>query len=233
MGKLFLIPVTLGDSAISSVIPSDHQGTITGIKHFIVENVRTARRFLKKVDRNIDIDSLQFYELNKHTDKNQISGYLNPIKAGEHVGLMSEAGCPGVADPGADVVRIAHQQNIEVVPLVGPSSILLAMMASGMNGQNFAFNGYLPIKKGEKQKEIKRLESRVYSENQSQVFIEAPYRNIALLEDFLSTCNSQTLLCIACDITLETEFIQTKTIATWKKKLPDIQKRPTIFILGK
>ncbi len=233
MAKLFLIPVTLGDSEISTVIPQDNREVILSISHFIVENLRTARRFLKKIDRNIDIDSLQFFELNKHTDKNELASFLKPIKGGNHVGLMSEAGCPGVADPGADIVKIAHQQKIQVAPLVGPSSILLAMMASGMNGQNFAFNGYLPIKKGEKTKEIRRLENRIYSENQSQVFIEAPYRNKAVLEDFISACKDQTLLCIACDLTLESEFIQTKPISAWKKKLPDIQKRPAIFILGK
>ncbi len=233
MAKLFLIPVTLGDSETSAVIPQNNREVILSISHFIVENIRTARRFLKKIDRNIDIDSLQFFELNKHTDKNELTSFLNPIKEGNHAGLMSEAGCPGVADPGADIVKIAHQQKIQVAPLVGPSSILLAMMASGMNGQNFAFNGYLPIKKGEKTKEIRRLENRIYSENQSQVFIEAPYRNKAVLEDFISACKDQTLLCIACDLTLESEFIQTKPISSWKKKLPDIQKRPAIFILGK
>ncbi len=233
MAKLFLIPVTLGDSEISSVIPQDHREIILSISYFIVENIRTARRFLKKVDPTIDIDSLQFFELNKHTNKNELSSFLKPIKDGNDVGLMSEAGCPGIADPGADVVRIAHQRGIHSVPLVGPSSILLAMMASGMNGQNFAFNGYLPIQKAEKMKEIQRLESRIYSENQSQVFIEAPYRNKALLEDFVNSCKNQTMLCIACDLTLETEFIQTKSISNWKNKLPDIQKRPAIFILGK
>ena len=232
MPKLFLIPITLGESDIATVIPQNHREIILSISHFIVENVRTARRFLKKVEKEIDIDSLTFYELNKHTDKKQLHSYLDPLKQGHPVGIMSEAGCPGVADPGADVVRIAHEQGIPVVPLVGPSSILLAMMASGMNGQNFAFNGYLPIKKNEKLREIKRLENRVYSEKQSQVFIEAPYRNQSLLEDFLAACQPHTLLCIACDITLESEFIQTKPIIAWKKKLPDIQKRPAIFILG-
>ncbi|MGQ8335105.1 SAM-dependent methyltransferase [Sunxiuqinia sp. A32] len=233
MAKVFLIPVTLGESDISTVIPENHRKIILSISHFIVENIRTARRFLKKVDKDIDIDSLTFYELNKHTNKNQLHTYIEPIKGGKPVGIMSEAGCPGVADPGADVVRIAHEKGIQVVPLVGPSSILLAMMASGMNGQNFAFNGYLPIKKAEKIKEIRHLESRVYNENQSQVFIEAPYRNQALLEDFINACQPHTLLCIACDITLETEFIQTKPISAWKKKLPEVQKRPAIFILGK
>ncbi|PTN09601.1 SAM-dependent methyltransferase [Mangrovibacterium marinum] len=232
MAHLYLIPITLGDSDLDTVIPATHRDIIHSISHFIVENVRTARRFLKKVDREIDIDSLHFYELNKHTDKKQLHSYLEPITKGLHIGIMSEAGCPGVADPGADVVRIAHEKNIQVVPLVGPSSILLAMMASGMNGQNFAFNGYLPIKKNEKAQQIKLLEKRIYTENQSQLFIEAPYRNLQLLDDLLQNCQPQTKLCIACDLTLETEFIRTQSIAAWKKSKPDIQKRPAIFVLG-
>ena len=233
MANLYLIPITLGESEINSVLPAYNKEVVLSISHFIVENVRTARRFLKKTDPSIDIDSLQFYELNKHTDKKQLHGYLAPIKQGNHVGVMSEAGCPGVADPGADIVRIAHEGDIRVIPLVGPSSILMAMMASGMNGQNFAFNGYLPIKKNEKSKQIKYLESRIYSENQSQLFIEAPYRNLQLLEDLLNACLPHTKLCIACDITLESEFIKTQSISEWKKQKPEIQKRPAIFVLGK
>jgi len=233
MANLYLIPLTLGDSELSTVLPENNSAVIRSISHFIVENIRTARRFLKKVDRDIDIDSLQFYELNKHTDKKQLHAYLDPIKENQSMGIMSEAGCPGVADPGAEVVRIAHEKGIRIVPLVGPSSILLAMMASGMNGQNFAFNGYLPIPKGEKAKQIKQLEGRIYTENQSQLFIEAPYRNLQLLGDLLANCQPHTKLCIACDLTLDTEFIQTRSISDWKKHQPDIQKRPAIFVLGK
>ena len=233
MANLYLIPITLGESELNTVIPENHLEIIRSISHFIVENIRTARRFLKKMDHEIDIDSLHFYELNKHTNHNQLHSYLHPIKENYSVGIMSEAGCPGVADPGADVVRIAHEQNIRIIPMVGPSSILLAMMASGMNGQNFAFNGYLPIQKGEKVNQIKHLESRIYSENQSQLFIEAPYRNLQLLEDLLSSCQDQTKLCIACDITLDTEFIRTMSIKEWRRNKPDIQKRPSIFVLGK
>lgn len=232
MANLYLIPITLGESELNSVIPASHREIILSINHFIVENVRTARRFLKKVDREIDIDALHFYELNKHTDKKQLHSYLEPMQQGLHVGIMSEAGCPGVADPGADVVRIAHEKDLTVVPLVGPSSILLAMMASGMNGQNFAFNGYLPIKKNEKAQQIKALERRIYSENQSQLFIEAPYRNLQLLDDLLQNCQPHTKLCIACDLTLESEFVKTLPISAWKKAKPDIQKRPAIFVLG-
>jgi len=233
MANLYLIPLTLGESELNMVLPDSNSTVIRSISHFIVENIRTARRFLKKVDREIDIDSLHFYELNKHTDKKQLHAYLDPIKANLPMGIMSEAGCPGVADPGAEVVRIAHEKGIRVVPLVGPSSILLAMMASGMNGQNFAFNGYLPIPKGEKAKQIKQLESRIYTENQSQLFIEAPYRNLQLLGDLLTNCQAHTKLCIACDLTLDTEFIQTRSINDWKQHQPDIQKRPAIFVLGK
>ncbi len=233
MANLYLIPVTLGESDLQLVIPASQHDIILSISYFIVENIRTARRFLKRTDPCIDIDQLHFYELNKHSDKSRISSYLEPVKQGFHVGIMSEAGCPGVADPGAEVVRIAHEMGIKVIPLVGPSSIIMAMMSSGMNGQNFAFNGYLPVKKDEKNRRIQFLEKRIYAENQSQLFIEAPYRNMQLLDDLLSNCQPQTRLCIACDITLETEFIQTKTIAAWQKSKPDIQKRPAIFVLGR
>lgn len=233
MANLYLIPVTLGESELDHVIPPNHREIIRSISHFIVENIRTARRFLRKADKNIDIDQLHFFELNQHTDMTRIHTFLEPIAQGRHIGVMSEAGCPGVADPGADVVRIAHEKGIRVIPLVGPSSILLAMMASGMNGQNFAFNGYLPIKKDEKARHIQFLEKRIYTENQSQLFIEAPYRNMQLLEDLLTNCQPRTRLCIACDITLDTEFIRTLPVGEWEKNKPDIQKRPVIFILGK
>jgi len=233
MANLYLIPVTLGESELDHVIPANHKEIIHSISYFIVENIRTARRFLKKTDQNTDIDQLHFYELNEHTDVTQIRTFLQPIEQGYSIGVMSEAGCPGVADPGADVVRIAHEKGIRVIPLVGPSSILLAMMASGMNGQNFAFNGYLPIKKDEKARQIQFLEKRIYSGNQSQLFIEAPYRNTQLLDDLLANCQPQTRLCIACDITLETEFIKTLPVSEWRKNKPDIHKRPAIFVLGK
>jgi 16S rRNA (cytidine1402-2'-O)-methyltransferase len=230
-GTLYLIPTTLGNSSISSVIPSETSLLIKQIKHFIVEDIRTARRYLKKVDKSINIDELTFYELNKHTTPQQRSNFLSATQKGENTGIISEAGCPGVADPGADVVAEAHQQGIKVVPLVGPSSILLSLMASGMNGQSFAFHGYLPIKAGDRIKTIKHLESVSIRENQTQIFIEAPYRNNPLVKDILTACNTKTKLCIACDITLDTEFIQTKTIAKWKSNLPDLHKKPTIFLL--
>jgi len=229
-GKLYLIPTTLGETTIDQVIPKEVQELIPKLKHFIVENIRTARRYLKKVDPNINIDELHFYELNKHSSPNDISGYLHAISENS-IGVISEAGCPGVADPGADVVKLAHEKNIEIVPLVGPSSILLSLMASGFNGQNFAFNGYLPIKSDERIKKIKQLESRSLSENQTQIFIEAPYRNNQLLGDIVQNCNTATKLCVAMDITMESEFIKTLPVKAWKNQAIDLHKKPTIFLL--
>lgn len=232
-GFLYLIPNTLGECEMEQVLPSANFEIIKKIKHFIVEDIRTARRFLKKVDKNIDIDELQFYTLNKHTSPEEVSNYLIPLKNGLDIGIISEAGCPAIADPGAEVVRIAQAKNYRVVPLVGPSSILLALMASGFNGQSFAFSGYLPIQANERTQAIKHLEKRAWQEKQSQLFIETPYRNMKMLEDILHTCQPKTQLCIACDITLESEYIKTKSIAEWKKaKLPDLNKRPCIFILS-
>ena len=230
---LYLLPVTLGDTPVEKVLPSYNKEIISGIRHFIVEDIRSARRFLKKVDREIDIDALTFYPLNKHTSPEDISGYLQPLVGGASMGVISEAGCPAVADPGADVVAMAQQANYKVVPLVGPSSILLALMGSGFNGQSFAFSGYLPVQPADRVKAIKKLETRVYSENQSQLFIETPYRNMKMLDEIINTCRPDTKLCIAVDITLDSEFIQTKSLKDWKKQLPDLNKRPCIFILYK
>jgi 16S rRNA (cytidine1402-2'-O)-methyltransferase len=231
-GVLYLIPNTLGECNPEQVLPTVNLEITRGIRHFIVEDVRTARRFLKKVDKEINIDELQFYTLNKHTSPEEISDYLSPLKSGADVGIISEAGCPAIADPGAEIVRIAQAKNYKVVPLVGPSSILLALMASGFNGQSFAFVGYLPIQGNERIQTIKQLEKRAQYEKQSQLFIETPYRNMKMLEDLLNTCQPKTQLCIACDLTLETEYIKTKSIADWKKeKLPDLNKRPCIFLI--
>ena len=229
-GKLFLIPTTLGDTEIDQVIPNNIQQLIPDIKHFIVENIRTTRRYLKKVNQDINIDELTFYELNKHTSPKDISTYLDAI-TDHDMGIISEAGCPGVADPGADVVKIAHTKNIQVVPLVGPSSILLSLMASGFNGQNFAFNGYLPIQSDERSKKIKHLDHRSLSEGQTQLFIETPFRNMKMLEDLLQNCSPATKLCIAADISLESEYIKTMSVQAWKNNLPDLHKRPAIFLI--
>ena len=230
---LYLLPVTLGDTTIESVLPAYNKEIILQIKHFIVEDVRSARRFLKKVDKDIDIDSLTFYTLNKHTSPEDISGYLKPLAAGLSMGVISEAGCPAVADPGADVVAIAQHKNLKVIPLVGPSSIILSVMASGFNGQSFAFYGYLPIEPTERIKMIKHLEQRIYSENQTQLFIETPYRNNKMAEDIIRNCRPQTKLCIAANITCEGEYIKTKTVKEWQGKLPDLSKIPCIFLLYK
>lgn len=230
-GHLYLIPNTLGESPIERNLPQETIEIIRSIKHFVVENIRSARRFLKKVDKSIEIEELTFFVLDKHTNPNDIPGFLKPAYDGHPLGMLSEAGCPGVADPGADIAKLAHEKKVRVVPLVGPSSILLSVMASGLNGQSFAFNGYLPLKKGEVGKYIKMLEDRSIREKQTQLFIEAPYRNMKLLQELLNTCRPQTRLCIACDITLETEYIQTRTVAQWKGKMPDINKRPAIFLI--
>lgn len=230
---LYLLPVTLGDTAIEKVLPAYNKDIIVGIKHFIVEDVRSARRFLKKVEAQINIDELAFYPLNKHTSPEAISGYLKPLMEGNPMGVISEAGCPAVADPGADVVAIAQRKGLKVVPLVGPSSIILSVMGSGFNGQSFAFHGYLPIEPGERTKRLKELEARIYGEHQTQLFIETPYRNNKMMEEILKTCRPQTKLCIAADITCEGEYIRTKTVREWKGDLPDLNKIPCIFLLYK
>ncbi len=230
---LYLIPCTLGDTPVETVLPEYNKAIVQGIRHFIVEDVRSARRFLKKVDREIDIDALTFYALNKHTSPEAISGYLKPLEAGEPMGVISEAGCPAVADPGADVVAIAQRRGLKVVPLVGPSSIILSVMASGFNGQSFAFHGYLPIEPGERAKRLKFLEQRAYTEHQTQLFIETPYRNNKMVEDILHNCRPQTRLCIAANITCEGEYIRTRTVKEWQGRVPDLSKIPCIFLIYK
>lgn len=233
-GILYLIPTTLGETAeTAEVIPAKINMLINTIDEYIVENEKTARHYLKKIGIKKPLQEIILHPLNQHTKPIEISGYLNSINEGKSIGVISEAGCPGVADPGSEVVRLAHLNNIQVVPLVGPSSILLALMASGFNGQSFTFNGYLPKERGERIKKIKELEKLVYNKNQTQLFIETPYRNMHILEDVLSNCEPKTRLCIACDITLPTEFIKTKSIGEWKKQVPDIAKRPTLFLIYK
>ena len=232
-GKLYLIPAPLGDETpIEAVIPTGTLNSLRGIRHFVVEELRTARRYLSKAGIGVPIDSLTFFELNEHTPVTQdISPYLQAAIEGQDVGLLSEAGVPAVADPGARLVLLAHQKNIEVVPLTGPSSLLLALMASGLNGQCFAFAGYLPVKSSERQQQLRMLEKRSAAERQTQLFIEAPYRNDALLADILTTCRPGTLLCIAADITQPCAFIKTMPVSEWKKTTVDIRKRPCIFLL--
>lgn len=232
-GKLYLIPTTLGESDPMDVLPQTVKRAIDFIDHYIVENEKTARRFIKAVNAQKVQAELKISLLNKHTEVSEHNAMIKPCLEGINVGLMSEAGCPGVADPGAVIVKIAHEKGIQVVPLVGPSSILLAMMASGMNGQSFAFNGYLPIDKNEKKSALKNFEKMSSDKNQSQIFIETPYRNNKLLEDILSALQPNTHLCIAADITLPTEYIKTLRVADWKKTKVDLHNRPTIFIIHK
>ena len=238
LGKLYLIPCTLSNPGETTVIPEDvlpHsiKRTIEFIDYYIVENEKTARRFIKSIQPEKSQPDLKLSLLNKRTEIAEHNAFLKPIFEGFNVGLLSESGCPGIADPGADIVKLAHEKGIQVVPLVGPSSILLAMMASGMNGQSFAFNGYLPIEKGEKKKAIKDFERLSQEKKQSQLFIETPYRNNKLLEDILQILQPSTHLCIACDITLPSEFIKTKTANEWKKQKVDLHNRPCIFIIHK
>lgn len=233
-GTLYLIPVTLGETSIEQVLPSYNHDIVVGIKHFIVENIRSARRFLKQVEKSIDIDELTFYELNRHTDRKFIGEYLDAIKQGKDVGIISEAGCPAIADPGADVVAIAQSRGYKVVPLVGPSSIIMSVMGSGFNGQSFAFNGYLPVEGPQRIKALKKLENKVWNEDQTQLFIETPYRNAKMFETIVNNLKPQTKLCVAAGITCHEEYIKTRTIEQWKKNpLPDMGKIPAIFLLGK
>ena len=231
IGKVYLIPSTLGDMAPLEVLPISIKQIIEQLDYYIVENEKTARHFIKKISPRKSQPSLKLSALNKFTEPQEIPSFLNPCLEGYDIGILSDAGCPGIADPGAAVVKIAHEKNIQVVPMVGPSSILLALMASGMNGQNFAFNGYLPIEGSERKKYIKNLERKSKEDNQSQVFIETPYRNNKMLEELIKSLTPSTRLCIAADITLPTEYIKTKTIVNWKNENVDLHKRPAIFII--
>ena len=232
-GKLYLIPTGLGDNAPLEILPISIKKVIESIDDYIVENEKTARRFIKSINHKKSQPSLTFHILNKYTQDEELIHFLDACKGGKPMGLLSEAGCPAIADPGADIVKLAHQNNIQVVPLVGPSSIILALMGSGMNGQSFAFNGYLPIDKQERKAEIKRLEKLSFDQNQTQLFIETPYRNNKMLEDLSSTLHPETRVCVACDLTLTTEYIRTMNAKSWKFEKVDLHKRPAIFIIHK
>jgi 16S rRNA (cytidine1402-2'-O)-methyltransferase len=232
-GQLFLIPTTLGDNEPLEVLPISVKKTIENTTHFIVENEKTARRFIKKITPSKLQASLVLYPLNKFTKDEELINYLDAAETGENIGLISEAGLPAIADPGAVIVKLAHEKNIKVTPLVGPSSILMALMSSGMNGQNFAFNGYLPIEVIERKKAIKHFERLSNERNQAQIFIETPYRNEKLFAEMKNSLNGETRLCIGVDISLETAWIKTKTINEWKKATVALHKRPAIFIIEK
>lgn len=228
---LYLIPSTLGETEPLEVLPLSIKGAIEKIDHYIVENEKTARHFIKKISPRKSQPSLKISLLNKFTEPGDIGSFLDPCMEGHPVGVLSEAGCPGIADPGADVVRLAHHKGIRVIPLVGPSSIVLAMMASGFNGQNFAFKGYLPIDQQERRAAIKSAERISKEASQSQVFIETPYRNDKLLKELLKTLNKNTRLCVAADLTLPTEYIRSLAVAEWNSQNPELHKRPAIFII--
>ena len=230
-GTLYLIPVPLAENAAAKSFTPYLVDTINSIKEYIVENEKTARRFLKEAGLTTPQSELTIHDYGKYNRESGTAEFFKGLQAGNDVGLMSEAGCPGIADPGAEIVEKAHRMGIKVVPLVGPSSILLALMASGFNGQSFTFHGYLPIDKVERARSIKELEAAAIKNNQTQLFIETPFRNNPMLEEILRSCSPKTRLCIACDLTSETELVQTKTIAEWQKKVPELHKRPTIFLL--
>jgi len=230
---LILIPTLLGDSPLENSMPANLASVLAGTKHYIVEDLRTARRFLKKVDRDIDIDSLQFYVLNEHTPEEEIPDMIQPLLEGNDTGLMSEAGTPCVADPGALIVSLAHKKSIRVIPLSGPSSITLALMASGFNGQSFTFHGYLPVDSKQRASALKRIEQDAYRNDQTQIFIETPYRNMQMFEGIIKNCLPETRLCIAANLTTEDEMIRTTTVKKWKKEPPAIHKQPAVFLIYK
>jgi len=229
-GTLYLIPVTLGGDIPGDVIPQGVIDITVSLRHFVVEEIRSARRFLRTIDKGFPIDDSEFNVLNEHTHQKELNQMLITLKEGNDVGLLSEAGLPGIADPGSALIALAHTAGIRVKPLTGPSSVILALISSGMNGQTFTFNGYLPIKPGERASRIKAIEARSTG-GETQIFMETPYRNMKLLLDLLNTCHGNTKLCIAAGITLENEFIVTRTIAEWRTNLPDIDRIPTIFVL--
>ncbi|KPL16172.1 MAG: SAM-dependent methyltransferase [Bacteroides sp. SM23_62] len=231
-GTLYLIPVTLGDSPVQHVIPEYVLELLNRFDHFFVEDLRTARRYLKKAGVTKAMDDLSFYLLNEHTEAQALEALLAVLTNGNDAGLLSEAGVPAVADPGSGLVALAHRQSIRVVPLAGPSSILMALMASGMNGQSFRFHGYLPVKKKLRLGSLRKIEKTALETGETQIFMETPYRNMSLLEDIVFTCRENTLLCIAADISLASETIKTKTVHEWKGNLPDIHKRPAVFLLS-
>ena len=229
-GRIYLIPVTLGGDDFLKVIPEKVISLTRLLRFFIVEDIRSARRFLRLIDKEFPINDTVFFELNEHTGESDISSYLEPVLNGSDVGIMSEAGLPGIADPGARIIAMAHQKKITVTPLSGPSSIILALISSGLNGQNFTFNGYLPVKPSERATKIRELEKKA-GEGYAQIFMETPYRNQKMLESILSNCQNNTMLCIAADITLITESIRTMKISEWKKNIPSLTDRLVIFVL--
>ncbi len=231
-GILYLIPTKLGSSSYERVFPEYNRNIILNLKHFIIEDIRSARRFLKSLNYPGNFDNVVFQDLNKHTKEEDTYSYLNPIEHSKNIGLMSEAGVPCVADPGNLIVKRAHELGYKIVPLVGPSSILLALIASGFNGQNFSFIGYLPVKPSERDKKIKEIETDTRKSGQTKIFIETPYRNQQLFNAIIANCHPDTMMCLASDITLDSESIESKNMDAWKKSPPDFQKKPTVFLIS-
>lgn len=230
-GILYLIPTLLSEEN-TGVIPEHTKSIVNSLDHFVVENEKSARHFLKAIHYPKQLKDVQMKLLNEHTKPEEVESLLLPLSDGISIGILSEAGCPAVADPGSDLVRLAHSKNITIAPLTGPSSLLLALMASGMNGQCFSFVGYLPRERNERIKAIRELERKVNTKNETQIFIEAPYRNRNLMEDLLQCCAPSLRLCIAADLTSPNQFVATKSISEWKKQIPDIQKKPVVFLMG-
>lgn len=232
-GKIYMIPTTLGGEQINDVIPESVQQLIVGLRHFIVEDIKSARRYLRRVDRNFPIDDSVFFELNKRTEMKDLSRFLKPAIEGHSIGVISEAGCPGVADPGAEIVAIAHEKGIRVAPLVGPSSILLALMGSGFSGQEFTFHGYLPKDRKERVKRLKDFEADTRRSGHTHLFMDTPFRNMNVLDDLLNELADTTQLCIASNITLPDESVWTMSVEKWREKAYDLSKKPAMFLIGK
>ena len=232
-GKIYMIPTTLGGEQVNDVIPETVQQLISSLRYFIVEDVKSARRYLRRVDRNFPIDESQFFELNKRTELKDLSRFLKPAVEGSNVGVISEAGCPGVADPGADVVALAHEMGIRVAPLVGPSSILLALMGSGFSGQEFTFHGYLPKDRKDRIRRLKDFEADTRRSGYTHIFMDTPFRNMNVLDDLLNELSDTTMLCIASNLTLPDESVWTMSVLEWREKAYDLSKKPALFLIGK
>lgn len=232
-GKLYMVPTTLGGEQINDVIPESVQHLISGLRHFVVEDIKSARRYLRRIDRSFPIDDSVFFELNKRTELKDLSRFLKPAREGYSIGMISEAGCPGVADPGAELVALAHEEGIRVMPLVGPSSILLALMGSGFSGQEFTFHGYLPKDRKDRVRRLKDFEADARRTGYTHIFMDTPFRNMNVLDDLLNELADTTMLCIASNITLPDESVWTMSVGEWRNKAYDLSKKPALFLIGK
>ncbi|HLP13685.1 MAG TPA: SAM-dependent methyltransferase [Flavobacteriales bacterium] len=232
-GKIYLVPSPIEDHYFADYLPLEINHVLNAVDYFIVEELKTARRFIKKINKQKNIDACLFHELNEHTNEKELAVFIQPVLEGRNAALVSEAGCPGVADPGQNLIALAHKHNIEIIPLVGPSSLLLALMSSGLNGQQFKFNGYLPKEQKQRKQKLKDLEHDTHKTGTTHLFIETPYRNNHLMGDMLSSLNAETKICVACEIKSAQQFIKTKTVKDWKTQVPDLDKRNTVFLIGR